>query len=175
MGRERSRWNLFVAAQVREMGVKRAGEDPVLLQKTEGSSFLRSFGSNPAGREIKGDHRILPLPFLLCCVQLAILVLLTQLSTLHLHAFAWPSLPEILPTSKWLIGRVCNYFRLEESDFFFGKFEEGWIDLRRSREMRVTQDMIIDVTLDNFVMYGNCDGDRKKIILRKKNIYLFDK
>lgn len=70
---------------------------------------------------------------------------------------------------------MCNYFRLEESDFFFGKFEEGWIDLRRSREMRVTQDMIIDVTLDNFVMYGNCDGDRKKIILRKKNIYLFDK
>lgn len=40
--------------------------------------------------------------------------------------------------------------------------------------MRVTRDMIIDVTLDNLVMYGDC-GDRKKIILRKKNIYLFDK
>lgn len=39
--------------------------------------------------------------------------------------------------------------------------------------MRVTRDMIIDVTLDNLVMY--CGGDRKKIILRKKNIYLFDK
>lgn len=41
--------------------------------------------------------------------------------------------------------------------------------------MRVTRDMIIDVTLDNLVMYGDCGGDRKKIILRKKNIYLFDK
>lgn len=36
--------------------------------------------------------------------------------------------------------------------------------------MRVTRDMIIDVTLDNFVMYGDCGGDRKKIILRKKNL-----
>lgn len=41
--------------------------------------------------------------------------------------------------------------------------------------MRVTRDMIIDVTLDNLVMYGDCGSDRKKIILRKKNIYLFDK
>lgn len=86
------------------------------VAKDRGIELPTEFRLIQLAEEIKGDHRILPLPFLLCRTLATLVLLCSSSSSLHSRDLR----PEILPTSK-MINRSSNYFRLWRV-WFFGEY-----------------------------------------------------